>query len=61
MNMISKFIRQWKAFRLSLRLLRQIDPKRLEDLNIILEDIYPGIRAEIQSNSACAEFNYKYE
>ncbi len=32
MNMISKFIRQWKAFRLSLRLLKLIDPKKLEDL-----------------------------
>lgn len=46
---IRKFIRKWKAFRLSLRLLRLIDPKRLEDINIILEDIYPGIRAEIQT------------
>lgn len=49
MNMISKFIRQWKAFRLSLRLLKLIDPKKLEDLNVILEEIYPGIRAEIQA------------
>ena len=49
MNMISKFIRQWKAFRLSLRLLKLIDPKKLEDINIILEEIYPGIRAEIQA------------
>ena len=46
---IRKFIRKWKAFRLSLRLLKLIDPKRLEDINIILEDIYPGIRAEIQT------------
>ncbi len=29
---IRKFIRKWKAFRLSLRLLRLIDPKRLEDI-----------------------------
>lgn len=46
---IRKFIRKWNAFRLSLRLLRLIDPRRLEDLNIILEKVYPGIRAEIQT------------
>lgn len=49
MNMISKFIRQWKAFRLSLRLLKLIDPKKLEDINDILEEIYPGIKAEIRA------------
>ena len=49
MNIISKFIRQWRAFRLSLRLLKLIDPKKLEDINDILEEIYPGIRAEIQA------------
>ena len=47
--MISKFIRQWRAFRLSLRLLKLIDPKKLEDINVILEEIYPGIRAEIRA------------
>ena len=48
MNIISKFIRQWRAFRLSLRLLKLIDPKKLEDINDILEEIYPGIKAEIR-------------
>ena len=49
MNIISKFIRQWRAFRLSLRLLKLIDPKKLEDINDILEEIYPGIKAEIRA------------
>ena len=49
MNIISKFIRQWRAFRLSLRLLTLIDPKKLEDINDILEEIYPGIKAEIRA------------
>ena len=49
MNIISKFIRQWRAFRLSLRLLKLIDTKKLEDINDILEEIYPGIKAEIRA------------
>lgn len=34
---------------MSLRLLKLIDPKKLEDINDILEEIYPGIKAEIRA------------
>ena len=34
---------------MSLRLLTLIDPKKLEDINDILEEIYPGIKAEIRA------------
>lgn len=34
---------------MSLRLLKLIDTKKLEDINDILEEIYPGIKAEIRA------------
>ena len=43
-----KFVQKLRAFYRSWKLLRLIDPKKLEDINAVLETIYPGIRAEIQ-------------
>ena len=43
-----KFLQKLSGFYRSWKLLRLIDPKKLEDINVILENIYPGIRAEIQ-------------
>ena len=43
-----KFIQKLRAFYRSWKLIRLIDPKKLEEINDILENIYPGIRNEIQ-------------
>lgn len=43
-----KFIQKLRAFYRSWKLIRLIDPKKLEEINVILENIYPGIRDEIQ-------------
>ena len=43
-----KFLQKLRGFYRSWKLLRIIDPKKLEDINVILENIYPGIRGEIQ-------------
>lgn len=43
-----KFLQKLRGFYRSWKLLRIIDPKKLEDINVILENIYPGIKGEIQ-------------